>query len=187
MHPRIKGWNKSVDENTKLFIDRFNNFSKSELNWKPNTNDWSVAQIIDHLIKTNSSYFRISEIINDKNYKQSVFSKFPFYPKIIGNLILKSVDPDNKRKTKTMKVFTPSYSEIEKKIIMEFIDSQSELLIWIKSNEEQILSREIIPSPVSNKIVYHFDTVIDILVNHQKRHYNQACNIFNSMEENGKI
>ena len=35
----------------------------------------------------------------------------------------------------------------------------------------------VVPSPVSNYIFYHFDTVIDILINHQKRHLNQAQNI----------
>ncbi len=76
-----------------------------------------------------------------------------------------------------MKVFEPKQSDIEINILGKFEETQKKLHLFINENRELIVSKTILPSPVSRHIVYHFDTVIDILVNHQKRHFIQAENV----------
>lgn len=185
MNTRIKDWHNDIDENTALFVNNFKNLSEHELNWKPNPKSWSIGEVIEHLVITSNGYFELPKKIKDPTYSPSFLSKFSFYPKIIGNMILGSVKPDAKRKVKTMKNFTPSTSTIRIDILQNFLSTQKKLHTLIDENEEAILSRKIIPSPVSKHLVYHFDTVIDILVNHQERHFNQANNVLKKMKSNG--
>ena len=185
MDTRIENWHTEIDQIISLFEKSFSNLDEQQLNWKPNPEGWSIGEVIEHLIKTSNSYFKIPETIKDPNFKPSIFSNFPFIANMIGNMILKSVHPNAKRKVKTFNAFTPNISNVDSNILENFIDTQKQLHNLIHENEESILSRKIIPSPVSKHIVYHFDTVIDILVNHQKRHFNQASNVLKEMKKNG--
>lgn len=186
MNSQFEQWHNDLDKNTNDFENKFNNLTSEQLNWKPNEKSWSIGQVIEHLIKSSEGYFAIPEQIRSKDFKPSFLTNFGFVPKLIGNLILKSVKPDAKRKVKTMKIFEPSLSNIDSNILQNFRESQQQLHNFIDENKELILSRAVIPSPVNKHFIYHFDTVIDILVNHQKRHFEQACNVLEMMKNENK-
>lgn len=177
MNERFEVWHSDIDIITKEFEKLSNSLSNDQLNWKPNPKAWSIGQIIEHLVKTSEEYFTVPDLINNKNYKPSFLTKFKFLPTMFGKLILKAVDPNTKRKSKTMIVFEPAQSHVEKNILNYFALSQDKLHKFINDNRELIINKTIIPSPLNKHIIYHFDTVIDILVNHQKRHYNQAKSV----------
>ncbi len=46
-------WDSQIDSATSAFKDNFERLTVEELNWKPNTKTWSVAQNIHHLIVIN--------------------------------------------------------------------------------------------------------------------------------------
>lgn len=186
MDERIENWKKDIDEITLNFTHKFDNLSMQQLNWKSSSKHWSIAQVVDHLIVTSESYFDIPNLIRSNNYQPSALAKFGLFPKLFGKLILKSVDPSTSRKIKTGKVFEPSQSKISENILSKFADSQIKLQKFIDDNNEMIENKTIISSPLNKSIVYHFDTVIDIIVNHQKRHFNQAVNIL-TMQTEGNI
>jgi len=181
LESRFNNWHSEIETSTYQFKIKFGSISQTELNWKPNTESWSIGQVIEHLIKTNNSYFAIPKLIKSDEFKPSILTKIGFIPKLFGNLILKSVDPNNKRKVKTMKVFDSVESNINVNIFEAFLKSQKGLHNLIDENREFIDARTVIPSPVNKHIIYHFDTVIDILINHQKRHFKQASNVLEMM------
>ena len=177
MNNRIENWHTEIDKTTKNFISNFGGLDLKQLNWKPNTKSWSIAQVVDHLLKTNESYFIIPDKMKSEDFKPSLLSKTNFFPKFFGKLILKGVDPNTKRKVKTGGVFEPAQSNLQPDIIEKFNSSQKQLHEFLDNNAEDIKNRKVIPSPLNKHIVYHFDTVIDIIVNHQKRHFNQAMRV----------
>ena len=177
MIDRIEAWHSEIDTNTSLFEEKFKDLTIEKLNWKPNSKNWSIGQVIEHLKISNEGYFGIPKLLKSRDFKPSFLSKIGFMPKMFGNFILKAVDPNNHRKVKTMKVFEPAESNVGENILNEFKDSQLELHKFIDENIESIKIRTVIPSPVNKHIVYYFDDVIDILINHQKRHFNQASNV----------
>lgn len=183
MEKRIDNWKKDIDEITSNFINKFEDLTTEQLNWKSNPKIWSIAQVVDHLIVTSESYFHIPDLIKSSNYKTSLLAKIEFFPKMFGNLILKSVDPNTSRKIKTGKAFEPSHSKIHDSILSDFTNAQIKLKKFIDDNEVMIKNKTIISSPLNKSIVYHFDTVIDIIVIHQQRHFNQAVNILNMQTE----
>lgn len=40
---------------------RFGGLSEGQLNWKPDSERWSIAQCLHHLITTNAAYFPVFE------------------------------------------------------------------------------------------------------------------------------
>jgi len=187
MEARFKKWHQDIDNITNQFLNKFADIGYNELNWKPEPKRWSIGQVIEHLLITNRSYFVIPDKIKSNNYKPSFLNNFGFIPKLIGNIILKSVDPNNEKKVKTMKVFEPEKSNIDLTVFSDFDESQQKLHEFINDNKDMIRERKIIPSPLNKHIIYHFDIVIDIVVNHQKRHYNQANKVFEILNSDGNL
>jgi hypothetical protein len=179
MEKRISEWHYEIDSNTELFERKFGGLTEDVINWKPDAGTWSIGQVIEHLIKTNKAYFKIPEQIKGKDYRPSILSKIGIIPLITGRILLKAVDPETKRKVRTMNVFEPDSSNVPADIISYFNESQADLHKFVDDNKNFILKRIVIPSPVNRHIVYYFDTVIDILINHQKRHFRQAEDIMN--------
>ena len=181
---RISEWKNKIEENTKLFENRFSNLNEHQINWKPSAKSWSIGQVIEHLIKTSESYFTITDKLNSKDFKPSMLTKFKFVPKLFGSMIMKAVDPETKRKYKTMGTFTPEMSNVPVNILNKFKESQQQLVKFIEDNIDLILNKTVVPSPINKHIIYHFDTVIDILINHQKRHFNQAERVMQMLHSN---
>ena len=44
----------------------FGGLSSDQLNWKPGKKSWSVAQCLDHLIKTNEQLQQLNELLRDR-------------------------------------------------------------------------------------------------------------------------
>ncbi|MCB9210303.1 MAG: DinB family protein, partial [Ignavibacteriales bacterium] len=51
---------------------------------------------------------------------------------------------------------------------------QKELKKFIEENEDLIMHKTIISSPANRNLIYTFDTAINIIIDHEKRHYYQA-------------
>ena len=177
MEDRIKTWHDEITEITGQFIDNFKSLNEEQMNLKPNSKSWSIGQVIEHLIKTTENYSKIPIKIRCQDFNPSILTHISFLPKLYGRMLLKYVEPERKRKINTFKIFEPEKSDIDINILSEFEDSQNKLHSFIDENLDLVSNSAIIPSPISNHIFYHFDTVIDILINHQKRHLNQALNV----------
>jgi hypothetical protein len=183
MEDRFNKWNEVIEINLTKFTETFGYLNAEQLNWKPNSKHWSIGQIIEHLIKTTENYCTIPDLVGNSEFKPSFLTHFGFVPKMYGNIILKYVEPKGKKKVKTMRTFEPTKSNVGTDIFLRFKDSQEKLLKFIRENKDSITERKIVPSPVNRHIIYHFDTVIDILVTHQLRHFNQASNLLSAMGE----
>jgi len=95
----------------------------------------------------------------------------------LGNLVLKSVQPDRKRKVKTFQIWKPADSDVPEGIIERFEKNQEELKILVIGSADLIEKGTIISSPANKNIVYKLETAFDIIVTHEQRHYNQAVDV----------
>ena len=165
---------KEIDSITNDFKNEFGNLTQKDLNKKIDPDSWSIAQIIDHLIVTNKSYYPIVDSIRGGDYSIPFTGRFDFLTNFFGNVILKSVQPDRKRKVKTFPVWEPSQSEISGDIIRQFEMHQNELKRFIIQCNDLIEKRTVISSPANKNIVYKLDKAFDIIIAHEKRHFVQA-------------
>jgi hypothetical protein len=163
-----------IDTITKIIESEFGELTNVQLNQKMNPQVWSIAQIIEHLIIINSTYFPIVDALNHGTYTIPLIGKISFIPTLLGKLLLKSMKGNRSQKTKTFPIWEPSQSEIDGNIILRFKKHQEELKSMIKQCEHHIKSHAIISSPANRYIVYPLSMAIDIIIAHEFRHIEQA-------------
>lgn len=178
----IIGWTEEIDAVTDTFQGAFGKMSAEELNWKPEPQSWSIAQIVDHLITTNETYFPIIRQIREGTYSTPRVGRIGWIRNFLGNLILKSVSPDYQRKTKTFPQWEPSSSALEGDIIIRFADHQGQLATLIKDSADLLRKKTVISSPINRNIVYTLEKAFEIIVTHEKRHLQQALRVKDAME-----
>ena len=177
MNLKVQVWEKELNAITSQFKTSFGELSAEELNWKPDTKTWSIAENLDHLIKINESYYPVIRQARQGVLKLPFIAKFSFFTNLFGNLILKSVNPDRKKKIKTFPVWEPSRSQFGTDILPQFEKHQKEFINFLKSTSDLLDKQTIISSPANKTIVYKLETAFDIIVTHEKRHYNQALEV----------
>lgn len=178
-----------IDETTNNFIQTFDGLDIEQMNWKPNSQTWSIAQNIDHIIVINKTYFPVIESIRKGTYKTPFISKFGFIVSFFGKTVLKAVQPDRKKKIKTFSIWEPSKSEIPIGILDRFKEHQSELKKMIENSWDLVEGGTIISSPANKNIAYNLETAFEIIVAHEKRHFEQSKEIFQLMinKPKGKV
>ena len=152
----------------------FGSLTKEQLNWKPSAERWSVAQCFDHLITTNSGYLPIIDSVLKGQKQSSVWQKLPFFPRIWGKMLIKSLDPSQTRKMKAPKRFEPAQSDVSGSIINDFAAQQGQLIEKMKATENLDLERIVITSPAASVVTYSLMDAYRIIVVHERRHFQQA-------------
>jgi len=169
-----KRWLQEIDSITNSIQEEFQILSSDQLNWKPNANSWSIGQVIDHLIVINNTYYPIIKQLKEDKYKLVWLGKVDFIVRFLGDFIFKSVNPDRKRKMKTLPIWEPTKSNVEPNIISKFVEQQSLLKENIQSCSALLDQGVVISSPANRIIVYKLDRAFDIIVTHERRHLEQA-------------
>jgi hypothetical protein len=153
----------------------FGTFSAERINWKPNAESWSVGQCFEHLIITNNLYFPIIQKVIDGKHRNNFFSKIPFAADLIGVLMKNSLNPEQKRKMKTFKIFEPAASSnVPETVIYDFAENQQKLIEMIEAVEDFDIDKIKIPEPLSIALNIRLSNAFEILAMHEKRHFQQA-------------
>lgn len=179
----VKNLLDGLDTVTENFTRTFGSFTSDQLNRKPDPQTWSVAQIIDHIMKVNESYYPVIESVRKGEFKLPFISRTGFMVSFLGNLVLKSMQPDRKRKVKTFPIWEPASKDIAEGILERFQKHQGEIKLLINDSVDLIENGTIISSPANKYIVYKLETAFDIIVTHEQRHYNQAVEVNETLNQ----
>ena len=149
--------------------------SPGQLNKKPAPEKWSIAQVFDHLIIYDSTYFPIYEKVASGRYHMTLWQKINPLSHLTGSFLLKVLRSDTK-KVKALKTFKPSESKIPSTIIKDFIQNTAILLKYFSqiSEEGTDVSKTIVQSPAGSIFTYTLKDSMDISVTHMERHLKQA-------------
>src|SRR5689334_7045025 len=98
----------------------FSSCSETQMNWKPGAEKWSIAQCLDHIIKTNQTYFSTFDRILSGSHRLSFFQKINPFKKAIGAMMVKSLGPQPQKKFTAPKIFEPASSNIAPSVIQDF-------------------------------------------------------------------
>ncbi|MGI8893977.1 MAG: DinB family protein [Bacteroidia bacterium] len=176
-----ENWKQEINTITEEFKKSFSNLTQEQLNWKPAPDVWSIGQIIDHLLKTNESFFPAIQNLNSVNRSIPFTGRIGFIVNFFGNLIYKGVEPTRSKKTRTFPVWEPTTSSIPSNILKQYEENQQMLMKLIDKNQNNF--NKILTSPANKNVVYKFGKAIDIFIAHQKRHYNQAMEVYELIKE----
>lgn len=165
---------QALDKITQDCQAWYGQLDEAHLNWQPNANTWSIAQNLEHLMVVNRSYYPLVESLRAGTLKLPWIAKVPFLVRSMGNLILKSVQPDYKGKTKTFTIWQPRSSALPYDQVHLFEEHQTELKAFISSCSDLIEQGAVIYSPANKRIAYKLEVAFDIMVAHEARHLQQA-------------
>ncbi len=168
---------EQISKNAKT---TFGNLLAEQLNWKPDSKSWSIGQCFEHLIITGNLYFPAIQKVIDGKHRNNFFSKIPFSTNLIAALMRNAMNPDQKRKMKTFKVFEPLSSNVSSAIIEDFAENNRELIAMIKAVQKFDLHKIKIAEPLSSALNLRLDDAFEILAMHEQRHFLQAERVLKS-------
>ena len=161
----------------------FGNLSSAQLNWKPSPDKWSIAQCLDHLIVSNSTYYPQLNEVTSGAHKNSFYQNLKFVSQFFGNYLIKETGPVVAKPMKSPPAFIPSQSEIAASIVSDFEKHQSEFSQLVQQLSKTDLNNTVISSPALGIITYNLTDLLTILVGHEQRHLNQAKNILRLQQQ----
>jgi hypothetical protein len=180
----MKNWTSTLDDITRQTLTEFGSLTSKQLNWKPNSNTWSIAQNLDHLVIVNETYYPVLASLKAGTHKTPFIAKFGFMVSFLGKIVLNAVQPDRKKRMKTFPIWEPNTSNVIDDILSRFQNHQNELVQKIEAAKELVEKGVVISSPANKNIVYKLETAFDIIVSHEQRHFEQAKEIFQLMKNN---
>ena len=145
--------------------------TEEELNWKQNSETWSILECLEHLNLYAKFYLPEIEnaIQNAKSKPQEEF-KSGFW----GNYFAKSMLPKEKlNKMKTAKDKNPVNSKLGREVISKFISQQNEFLNLLDNSKNVDLNKEKTKISISNLVKLKLGDTFRFLNNHTFRHLKQ--------------
>lgn len=145
-----------------------------ELNWKPSPEEWSVAQVLEHLLLTNRGFYPMFDAVLAGAYPSSLWQRLPGLPGMWGKLMINSLQPSATRKIKSQAALRPTTSHLDARIVAQFRAEQEQLIARFQAVVEKHLEATIISSPWAKPVTYTLLDAGRISVTHQHRHLAQA-------------
>jgi hypothetical protein len=148
---------------------------ETQLNWKPSTEQWSMAQCLEHLAITSSKfddYF--SAALERARRKWPVTNGLVYKPSMVGGWLARQVDPETGRSLPSPKVFRPANaSDIHGSPEM-FLNQQAKFLNFVRQSTGIDYNKTRLRSPVTPLMRYSLADAFVITVLHGRRHLAQA-------------
>lgn len=142
-----------------------------QLGWRPPDGGWSIAQVLEHLIISDSLYYPQLRALVQTGKRGSSEWK----PTITGGFITRSLMPTSTRRTPAPQIFRPA--EPRANVVEEYIKVREELLQLMESAKGIDLRRNKVTSPVSKLIRINLGDAFLILVVHTQRHLQQIARV----------
>lgn len=149
--------------------------SDEELNWKQNSECWSILECLEHLNLYSNFYLpEIQKVLLNSNSKNQLEFKSGF----LGNYLVNSLLPKEKlNKMKTAKDKNPLNSKLSRNVIINFINCQFTFINLLKIAENVNLNKVKTKISITNLIKLKLGDTFMFLNNHTLRHLKQIENI----------
>ena len=153
--------------------DSFGALSPEQLNWKPAEKSWSVAQCLDHIIKTNHEFDSEFAKLASGTRKNSFLESYSPLTGWFGRFLVKAVSDDAKKaKAPTPRIVPPS--DIDANIVNSFAAEIDEVNKKVEACAAADRDKTVVTSPFLFVFTYKLDDAFTVLVEYSKRHVRQA-------------
>ena len=152
----------------------FGGFDARQLNWRPDTTRWSVAQCFEHLLTANRLMVRAAEDALDDARPRTMWQRLPVLPGVLGRMLIRSQSPATTRKFKAAPEAQPASSAIAADIIERFVEQHVDTVARVRALDERDAARVIMTSPFIRVVTYSVLDGLRLIVAHDRRHFEQA-------------
>jgi hypothetical protein len=173
MNDELKNLTSELQKISDDAQSKFGNLSLEQINWRPPAEGWSVGQCFEHLIKTNELFDGELEKIGSGGRQNSFWENWSPLTSFGGKFLIKSLKSDARKFKAPTKAIVPP-SEIEAGIIEKFSKHQASVIEKIKRTENADWRKTVITSPFLKLMTYSFADGLQVVVEHEKRHFRQA-------------
>lgn len=184
------------------------NLSNDELNFRPNTESWTILECIEHLNRYSNFYLqeiekRIDEKTNKTEGKNTLnpTQDYTFKSGFFGNYLANSMLPiqqgiveisenQNPRanhslkignKMKTFKDKNPIHSGVDRRVLTIFIDDQNEFIRLLEKSKQVDLNKTKV-SLTLPLLKFNLGDTFRFIINHEIRHFLQIATILSNEE-----
>jgi hypothetical protein len=157
---------------------RFGGLSTTQLNWKPNPEEWSIGYCIEHMMVVNGGYFAPIQQILAGTKQTSLWERLPLLPGLLGGWLIRSLEPGAKGFVPAPKVFLPSTTDIPADVVPRFLAQTRDLLALMERCRGLDSANIIISSPAAALITYSLLDAFRIIVVHMQHHLHQTSKLF---------
>lgn len=152
----------------------FGHLNAEQLNWKPNAEQWSVAQCLQHLIATNREIVSVFDAAINGTKPTTFIERLPVLPGLWGKMMVKFLSPDSKQKYKAIPRLSPADSGLDPRIVGNFVSHQQGVTGKLKALQNLRPEKIIMTSPIAGFVTYSLLDACRIIVLHERRHLAQA-------------
>lgn len=146
------------------------NLSEDEMQKKAEPKKWSGNEICEHLVVMWQSY---KPQIEQGLQKAKKYSGEEYKPGWFGSWFAKQNGPTEGKGMKTASIFEPSNYQSELTAVQRLIEVQDELSAYVNKMREVNINKTRVSSPASKFIRFKIGDAVEILLNHQDRHWQQ--------------
>lgn len=181
--PHLAELHREVEEHRAQVRESFGGLSPGQLSWRPADDAWGVGQCMDHLVTTDRLYLDEIRKAVEEGRRKGTTRRGAFRGGRLGGWFARAAGPNVKMKVKAPKVFKPNeIEEVSPHVVERYLETQGELLRWLEEADGLDLDRLKIRSPVIRLVRFRLGDAFRIVVEHDKRHLDQARRV---MEDPG--
>ena len=157
------------------FYSMISSLSKEQLNWKYDMRSWCIAECLDHLNVMNNLYFPIIEraIFATKDKPEFQDKDENFMHTLTGNMMIKMVRPENRKKSKAPTLFQPTQNTYDTSITQKFNTQHKILLTHLENAVGLSLAAVKVYSPANKVFKFNLGDCFAMLIHHDRRHFEQ--------------
>jgi DinB superfamily len=172
--PQLTG---AVEDLTREVVALLAPLSPAQLNWKPNAEEWSLGQCLDHVMVANGTYFAPLEQLLAGKKATTFWERLPGLPGLFGPMLIRGLQPESTQKVPTIKAFAPTSSAVAPDILGRFEHQQTRLVELMSACAGLDVERVIITSPAAAFVTYSLLDAFRIIVVHEQHHLAQTIRI----------
>src|SRR5438067_2655675 len=152
--------------------------TEAQLNWKPSSEQWSIAQCLEHLAITSGKFDDYFSSTLERAQKQRPVTNTPAYqPSMVGGWLARQVNPDGGRNLPAPKVFRPSAVSSIHAPLELFLNQQLKFIDFVKQCTSIDYNKTRLRSPVTPLMRYSLADAFVITIVHESRHLAQATRV----------
>ena len=170
--PELK---RDIASVTREIKSAFGGLRVDQLNWKPQAEQWSIAQCLEHLLISNQQYEPLLDRLIHGQHLPSFWESVPLVPRVFGWLLIRSFTVAHKRKAPPGN--QPTRSAIAPDIVARFVSNQHDFLLRLEALAEFDLGNIIVTSPFVRVVTYSVLDLFRLSAAHYRRHLAQALRV----------
>ncbi len=171
----LKVFQTRIQDACRIIDTELKPLSEAQLNWKPSSNSWSVAECIEHLILAFNGYLKGLDKVILTGEKEKKYAKNYMKISLAGKVMIFAVDPSIKVPIPAPPKFKPEKSKkYSHEVLRNFYENLQLLSVQLETAKNLDWNNLKITSPVTSILKLNLGDTFEVLTLHALRHLKQA-------------